>query len=219
MKKMPLILLVCSLSLVSISGLSAQFSFVSSVGISPQQSPGSNYIFVNRSTPREEFTFDISQVKASYFIGAGTRYDIKPFFLMVEAQYNKRQFVYDVAYTYPEFFRSEVPVEYHETMHVINLPVSVGVNIGMMEVYSGFLPQLIVSQDTDLDQIAGYSQQLNPIRLGWHTGVAINVAAFRMGLNWQMDKNSYAEHITINDTNLDLGGKSSRLVASVGMKF
>lgn len=57
----------------------AQVTMTATAGVSPQQTPTAHYIFVNRSSPRDEFTFDLSTVKASYFIGVGARYDIKPF--------------------------------------------------------------------------------------------------------------------------------------------
>ena len=78
--------------------MQSQVSMVVTAAISPQQTPPSHYIFVNRSTP-DEFTFDLRTVKSSVFIGAGARYDIKPFFFQAEAQYNKRVYVYDVSYT------------------------------------------------------------------------------------------------------------------------
>jgi len=212
-------LIVSLLAIFSLTDIHAQFSMVASMGISPQQSPGNHYIFVNRSTPRSEFRFNISRVKASYFIGGGTRYDLKPFFFQAEAQYNKREFVYDVEYTYPEFVRSDETIEYTESMHVINLPVSIGVAVGVMEVTSGFLPQLVVGHETDLDHISGYADNINPLRFGWHTGIAARLAGLRIGLDWQMDSNSYADHIYINTQNLDLKGKSSRVVGLLTYQF
>jgi hypothetical protein len=197
----------------------AQFSMIYSMGISPQQTPNGHYLIVNRSAPRDEFTFDLAQVKASYFIGAGTRYSLKPFFLMAEAQYNKREYVYSIVPTYPTFVRSDETIQFTETMHVINVPVSVGVDLGFMEVYSGFLPQIIVSQQTNMDELSGYEQKLNPLRFGWHTGIAAKVANLRIGLNWQMDANGYADHIYINDQNLRLNGNSSRLVGLLSYAF
>ena len=49
---------------------------------------------------------------------------------MAEAQYNKREYVYDIQYTYPEFVRTEDVQQYAETMHVINVPLTLGVDLG-----------------------------------------------------------------------------------------
>ncbi len=197
----------------------AQFSMVYTMGISPQQSPEGHYIFVNRSLPKEEFTFDIAQVKASYLIGAGTKYNIAPFYFMGEVQYNKREYVYDVQYTYPGFGRTEDIQQYRESMHMINIPLSVGVDIGVMEVYSGFLPQIVLSQQSELEKVNGYSQKLNSVRFGWHSGVAAKVANVRIGLNWQMDFNNYADHIYFNNENLVMLGRPSRLYGMLSYAF
>lgn len=219
MRKVPVFLTIAIGLFLCIADSHAQFSMVYSAGISPQQSPNGHYIFVNQATPRDEFTFNLAQVKASYFIGAGTRYDVKPFFFTGEAQYNKREYVYNVEYTYPDFVRSEETIAYNETMHMINVPVSIGVDLGVMEVTSGFLPQFVVSHKSDLENISGYSEKLNPVRFGWQSGLAAKVANFRIGLNYQMDFNNYADHMAVNGDNLSLSGRSSRFVGMFSAMF
>jgi hypothetical protein len=206
-------------SLFATTNTNAQFSLVTSMGITPQQSPEGNYVLVNRSSPKSEFTFNLSQVKASYFLGAGTRFDANRFFFMGEAQYNKREYIYDIDYTYPAFGRSEQTIKYAETMHVINVPVSVGVTIGFMEVTSGFITEVIVSHQSELENISGYTEDLSPVRFGWHTGLAAKLSKFRIGANWQMDFNNYADYAYVNDESLMLQGKSGRIVGYVSYQF
>jgi hypothetical protein len=196
----------------------SQLSMVVTTGISPQQTPPSHYIFVNRSTP-DEFTFDLRTVKASVFIGAGARYDIKPFFFQAEAQYNKREYVYDVSYVYTGRGRTDEVTEYEEQMDVINLPVSVGVDLGILDVTSGFVPQFILSQQSDLADLEGYNQDLKTMRFGWQTGIAANVNQLRIGLNWQSDFNNYADHANIRNQSLELAGRTSRLLGTLSFIF
>jgi hypothetical protein len=217
MKKSLKLFIGCSIMLAS--SVQAQFTMTFTTGLSPQQTPVSHYIFVNRSTPRDEFTFDLSQVKASYFVGVGAKYDVKPFFFTGEAQYNKREYVYNIAYTFPGFGRTEEAVRYSEYMHVINLPLSVGVDLGIVDVMSGFLPQLMVSQQSDMEGLTGYSEKLNFLRFGWQSGLAANVSNLRIGLMWQMDFNNYADHVYIREQNLSLQGRSSRLLGTLSYHF
>ena len=217
MKNLTILVICCSLFLTF--NLKGQVTMTLTAGVSPQQTPTAHYIFVNRSSPRDEFTFDLAQVKASYFVGVGARYDVKPFFFLGEAQYNKREYVYDIAYTFPGFGRTEEAIQYSESMNVINLPVSIGVDLGVVDVINGFVPQVIVSHQTDLDNIRGYSDKLSPIRFGWHSGIAANVANMRIGLDWQMDFNNYADHIYVRDQNLALAGRSSRIVGTLTYIF
>ncbi len=219
MKNTTYLLALAICSLLNINDSHGQTSMVYSIGIAPQQSPGGHYIFVNRNTPREEFTFDLAQVKASYFLGAGVRHDLNPFFFMAEAQYNKREYVYDIQYTYPEFVRTEDVQQYAETMHVINVPLTLGVDLGAVEVTSGLLPQFVVSHNSQLENIEGYSEDLNIMRFGWHSGVAAKVANFRFGLNYQMDFNNYADHMSIHGESLALSGNSNRIVGLISCKF
>ncbi len=211
--------LLFALPLFTSVPLHSQMMMTFTAGISPQQQPGSNYIFVNRSSPRDEFTFDLAQVKASYYIGVGARYDIAPFFFSAEAQYNKREYVYDVSYTFPAFGRTETVQQYNEYMHVINVPLSIGVDLGIVDVTSGFLPQVIVSQQSDLEDVAGYNQHLRRLRLGWQSGIAAHVDQMRIGLNWQMDFNNYADHAYIRSQPLSLKGRASRVLGTVSYQF
>ncbi|MDZ4748781.1 MAG: hypothetical protein SH808_09855 [Saprospiraceae bacterium] len=219
MKNIRNFFIIICFSFISVNALEAQFSMVYSLGIAPQQTPDGHYIFVNRSSPDSEFTFDLTKVKASYFVGAGVRYTIAPFFLMTEAQYNKREYIYTVEPTSSGFVRSEETIQFTESMHVINVPVSIGVDLGVIEVFSGFLPQVIVAHQTALDQMTGYADDLKTLRFGWHTGIAAKVANLRIGLSYQMDSNNYADHISINDQHLALSGRSSRIVGSLSYAF
>jgi hypothetical protein len=217
MIKQTFLILVLLTSLLTTAG--SQITMTFSAGVSPQQTPESHYIFVNRSTPRDEFTFDLAQIKSSYFVGVGAKYDLEPFFFTAEAQYNKREYIYDISYTFPAFGRSGQDIQYSEYMNVINVPVSLGVDLGAVDVSSGFLPQLIVSQQSDLEGITGYSQKLKRLRLGWHTGLAVNINQLRVGVNWQMDFNNYVDHAYVREQSLRLQGRPTRVIGTVGYIF
>ena len=104
-------------------------------------------------------------------------------------------------------------------MDVINLPLSMGVDLGILDITSGFLPQFILSQQSDLSDLEGYNQDLKTMRFGWHTGIAANVNQLRIGLNWQSDFNNYADHAYIGNQSLELAGRSSRLLGTLSFVF
>ena len=217
MKKIIFALIVSAAGFTTLSSQKVLMTFTA--GVAPQQTPSTHHIFVNRSTPRDEFTFDLAQVKASYLIGAGARYDMNPFFLAAEAQYNRREYVYNVDYTFPGFGRSEQTQILTENMNVINIPLTLGVDLGIVDVTSGFLPQWIISQQSDLADIYGYSQKLDRLRFGWHSGIAANIADLRVGILWQMDFNNFADHAFINNQNLELPGRTSRMLGTLSYQF
>jgi hypothetical protein len=216
--KFPFFLLI-SLFFLSAMPAHSQMIMTVTTGISPQQSPNGHYIFVNRSAPRDEFTFDLAQVKASYFVGVGGRYDLKPFFFSGEAQYNKREYIYDVSYTYPGIPRTVDVEQYNETMQMINIPLSVGVDLGIVQVSSGLLPQLIISHQSELEKLEGYSKKRTPFRMGWQSGLETKISNLRIGLNWQMDFNNYADHLFIGNQPLTLQGRPSRILGTFSYDF
>lgn len=214
-----LIIIICAFTL-SIPVIKAQGVVMTfTAGVSPQHNPEDNHIFVNRSSPRDEFTFDLAQVPASFVVGVGARYNLQPFFIAAEAQYNKREFIYDVSYTYPTFARSETKESMSEQMNIINLPVTLGVDLGIVDITSGFVPQLVVTHKSELSNIDGYSEKVKPIRLGWQSGVAANIKQLRVGVSWQMDFNNYADHAYINNQNLSLQGRANRWLGTVSYMF
>src|SRR5688572_20463076 len=118
------ILCCCAFSFASYAQVTMSFT----AGVSPQRTPQPNHIFVNRSTG-EEFAFDLAEVKSSYFVGIGARYDLKPFFVGADALYNRREYAYNVDYTLPEFGRSDQTQVYNEHMDIINVPLTLGVDL------------------------------------------------------------------------------------------
>lgn len=216
-KSLSVLIAILSLYVTQLQSQDVVMSFTA--GVSLQQNPSSNHLIVNRSSPRDEFTFDLAQVKASYYVGVGARYDLHPFFIAADALYNKREYVYNIANTFPGFGRSEETQIMTESMNVINIPLTLGVDLGLFDITSGFLPQVILSHDSDLAGLEGYSDKLSRLRLGWHSGVAANISAMRIGLSWQMDFNNYADHAYIGEQNLALQGRSNRFLASMSYLF
>ena len=219
MKNQIYILMVVLMTTASFQQITAQQQWVVSIGVAPQQTPEGHYIFANRAEPVNEFTFNLNKVNSSFYIGGGTRHSFAPFFLQAEAQYNQQSYVYDVEYTYPEFVRSSEVLEYTETTHMINLPVSIGVDLKFMEFTSGFIPKIMVAHQNEMEAINGFQDDLNPLQFSWHAGLAAKWASLRFGLSCQMDMKQYGSHMNVNGEPLTLTGKPTRIVGTASYIF
>ena len=149
----------------------------------------------------------------------GAKYNVEQFFFQAEAQYNKREYVYDISYTFPDFGRTETSVRYTEQQQVINLPLTLGVDLGVVDVMSGFVPQLMLSQQSDLENLTGYEEKLEFLRFGMHTGFAVNVSQLSIGVDWQMDFNNYADHVYVRNQSLALQCRSTRILGTLSYIF
>ena len=219
MKNQIYILMVAFLVTASMQQLAAQQQWVVSMGVAPQQTPQGHYIFANREQPKNEFTFNLNKVKSSYYLGVGTRYTIAPFFFQGEAQYNQQSYVYDVSYTYPEFVRSSEVLEYTETTHMINVPVSIGVDLKFMEFTSGFIPKFVVAHQNEMEAINGFEDDMNTVQFAWQAGLAAKLASVRLGITCQMDMKQYGSHMNVNGESLTLTGKPTRIVGTASYIF
>lgn len=216
MKNAVVIIILC---LFALPVIGQRFKMTVSAGMSPQQNPTSNHIIVNRSAPEDEFTFDLLQASPVYYVGIGTKYDMAPFFFAADAQYNRREYIYDINSVPSDFSRTVATQQASESMNVINLPLTLGYDLGIVDVTSGFVPQFVISNQTDLDNVEGYSESLDRVRFGWHSGLAVHIRDFRVGLTYQQDFNNYADHINIRDQNLALQGLTSRILGTLSYEF
>ncbi len=202
----------------SITGF-GQATFGVKAGVSPAVTPNTSYIFANRETPRDEFTFNILNVNNGIYLGGFTQVDMKPFFFRFEALYNQYQIDYSLNYTFEVRGRSAQEKILTEQFHRIDIPASVGVNLGAFEVNSGVVAHFNLSQDSELSQVDGYQSNLSAVELGWQTGIGINLANVNLGLTYQMDFNNYGSHMKVNEGSLEMSNSPTRLIATIAYKF
>ncbi len=205
--------------LISIQA-NAQFSFGIKGGAAPVVAPNTNYTIANRAVPVDEFTFNISDVKNSFYLGGYTQYNLDAsFFLRGEALYNWYEIDYLVNYTFESRFRSSDEVTYTEEVHRIDLPLSLGARIGTFEVVSGLVPRLIVKNENEMESLSGYADEMKTLQLGFHSGIGINIQQVTVGMTYQMDFQNYGAHIRFRGESLDLQNRPSRIIFSLGYQF
>lgn len=198
--------------------VTAQVSLSVSAGATPTTDPGTPFIFVNGEDFGSLFKFNAEEVKYSPQIGLGLKWQVRPFWFMTEISYYERTTKYSVDYWYDEFTSSS-DMFLNDKQSILELPVSVGVSLGIVEVTSGLSISYDVQYTTELDQISGFESSAEPIRLGWHMGVGINFHRFVAGIRYQQYFSNYGSDLYVHDDELELIGSMGRFVATVGMRL
>lgn len=189
-------------------------------GIAPTSEPGTNYIFVNRSDPRHEFTFNAIKVHNAIYVGGFTEFRLnEPFFVKAEFMYNQFNTDYELNFLGTDFPRSSTSTIYSETIRQFDLPVSIGVDLGNFDVTSGFTAHLLLNQDTELEQIPGYAKAMDPVRFGFHSGVGFNYSPVKLQFRYVMDFFTYGDHMTVNGQNLSLDNTPGRILGTLSYQF
>jgi hypothetical protein len=200
--------------------MNAQIKAGIKAGVVPAFSPNTHYMIMNRENPRNEFVANVSSIQNGTSIGAFAQIGLeKSFFLRAEALYNQYETNYEMRYTWGERFRSSNETQYVEKTKRLDIPVSLGANLGNFEVITGLVARFILDNQNEMRGIAGYSESMSPIQFGLQSGIGLNILNLNIGLTYQMDFQNYGEHIYINGRNMDLQNRPTRLIASIAYTF
>jgi len=205
------VILFCICSFV----LQAQFSLGLKVGYSPDVRPGTANVIVNREDPRSEFMFNSALVHYTPTFGIQFRLDDHPYWFSGELLAYGWQQTYSVVY----MMNSESNATLTEEKYVIELPVSIGVTIHRVEVFSGFSVSQTISDKTELNKMAGYASSVSARRYGWHTGVGVTISNFQIALRYAQYFSNYGQHRTVNGCDLTLKNAPAKLLATVTFRI
>ena len=218
--KLPKNMLLLMVALFTFQMLQAQINFGIKAGISPGFNTQNADLYVNRLDPENEFAFNTVRVNNSIQVGAFMQKELNEmFFLEFALLYNQSSVEYQAEYLYPSITRSSKTQYFTETQRRLTLPAAIGVHLGNVDIKSGLLAHFAVSQDSNLDQIAGYRALDRQMSLGAHTSLTINVHNVAIELGCQIDFNNYGESHSVNGQSLSLMNAPTRLVASLAYKF
>ncbi len=182
---------------------------------SPTVTPGTNHVFVNRQDATNESLFNIDQVSYSEQLGLMARLDRGKFWCMSEIMYGQRTERYSMIYT-RELQTGQAPSMMNEKRSFLELPVSAGVSLGVIEVFSGFSVTHDFGFKNELEQIEGYSTTRNALRAGWHSGIGVHVGHVSMDVRYQQEFGNYGDGRYINGQELLLRNTPGRLLITAG---
>ena len=189
-------------------------------GASPASTPTNAGILVNREDPAQEFVFNITKTNPQFFAGVKAHIDLQsPFFFEAGLTYSQRKSMYSVFYTMVD---AEHPVSLHmmeHSNHMIMLPLNFGVNMGNVEMTSGFRAMHVFGTKTALSELANYSNENPLIQLGWQAGAGMYINRTRIGIEYQSDFSRVGKGMSVNGHSLELMNIHGQFVATIQQSF
>ena len=212
MKKYPFTAVI---TILIVSTSYSQLSLYVVGGLSPESHPNTTDLFVNSKQPRDEFIFTLATVKAQYFGGIKTSIPLSEYFFLESGlTYTKRTSVYAVDYTYRELHEPSA-MDLTETENILMIPVNIGVKLGILDVTSGLTGNTSFSTKTDLGQINGYASDPATFRMGWSTGVRVNIANTAIGIEYQGSLNRVCEGSYVDNQPLEMRNVPGQFVFTI----
>jgi len=98
------------------------------------------------------------------------------------------------------------PMDLNETNHVLSLPLSIGVELGIIRITSGVNANTIVHSTTTLTNLDRTQDNGPKFYAGWHSGIGLDIKKFGVELRYTQDFRNYGDGYTIGNKELTFYG-------------
>jgi hypothetical protein len=214
MKHVIVIVLFCFCQLTH-----AQFSFGIKAGVSPDVRPGTTHCIINRDKPAEEFLFNAEVVKFSSTLGIFARLDNPPYWFSAEFLTYGWKERFSIRYTQAYQERSGIDQVLEERKRVLEMPLSAGVSLGIVEIFSGFSFLGTLHETSELDQIPGFASSAGKFKAGWHGGFGINLNRISFDLRYTQFFQNYGQNRSVNTWDLTLDNARSKVLGTIALRL
>lgn len=145
-----------------------------------------------------------------YTVGLGARYNMRNGFLVrAELQYNYSKVQYGVR-EITSIHEGYSRMDLNETNHVISLPLSIGVELGIVRITSGVNANAVVQSTTTLVSLEDMADNSPQFYMGWHAGTGINLNKFGIELRYTQGFRNYGQGYSIGNKELTFYGNPFR---------
>ena len=126
---------------------------------------------------------------------------------------------YSVNYSYESLVKSEGNTILEEHKRVLEVPISIGVTLGKVQISSGFSGIYTLKETSQLKTLAGYNSSVKKFKPAWHSGIGINLSPFLIDLRYTQFFDNYGQDRSVNDWDLTLDNARTKVMASISLKF
>ncbi|MCK5461779.1 MAG: PorT family protein [Bacteroidales bacterium] len=101
----------------------------------------------------------------------------------------------------------------------IDVPVLVGVKLGTFRLGLGPVGSIIVSDQSDLDDITGYEATLKSATFGYQIGAGVDIWKIGIDLRYEGNLTKLGDHLDIGGQTINLDNRVRQIIISLGISF
>jgi len=209
MKKISILLLLFICSLKGYSQLEIGLKF----GLNTTNITNNAIVYHNDD---QHLEIDLTEAEYGYHLGIYSRLSIASFYLEPIAQFNSSQIHYKIT----EFTEGEIINSIKsEKFSTLDIPILFGIKMGFLRLQTGPVAHINIDSKSELIEIDGYEQKFKEASYGFQIGAGIDIWKLRMDVNYEGNFSRFADHLSINGTDLAFNDAASRILFTVGYKF
>ncbi|GAJ11517.1 unnamed protein product, partial [marine sediment metagenome] len=101
----------------------------------------------------------------------------------------------------------------------IDVPVLVGVKLGTFRLGLGPVGSIIVSDQSDLNDITGYEATLKSATFGYQIGAGVDIWKISIDLRYEGNLTKLGDHLDIGGQTINLDNRVRQIIISLGISF
>jgi hypothetical protein len=160
----------------------------------------------------------ISFLESSYGLHAGLFTRIKVLGLFVEPNilFNSTSVEYELTGDNESGSFSEIK---NETFKNIDIPLYVGMNFLVFEIYGGPVAHLKIDQTSDIIDFENHDDRISNATYGFQVGTGLSIGKVRFQAAYEGNLSEFGEVIQIGDATFMVDERTSRILFSLAYKF
>ena len=172
----------------------------------------------------DSLTLALANAGYGFHIGAFVRIPVtKLFYVQVDPMLSSSRFEYSLDSISATGVIGDLRTDYESFLN-LDIPVMVGVQFKLpadisARAHAGVVGSVVLSSQSDLINIDGYTQQWDAMRFGYMLGVGADLGAFTVDLNFNGSLAQFGNDITIGNQNFQFDTRPSSTVVTVGYKL
>jgi hypothetical protein len=132
--------------------------------------------------------------------------------------YSRRTLLFTMAYTYKQLHEKPCR-EMEEIEKMLQVPATIGVRMGFIDITSGLTGIISLSKDSDLSQMEGYESTAGQFRMGWSTGLRAHLSSIAIGMEFQAELSRIGHDMSVNGESLELRNVPGYVVFTIQFSF
>ncbi len=107
----------------------------------------------------------------------------------------------------------------NENFTNLDIPVLVGLDLALIDIYAGPVAHLHLNTSSDLFDWSGYDERFDTAQFGFRIGTGIDIGKINVGLEYEGNFSKFGEHITIAGEEFSFDSRPSRLILNIGIRI
>jgi hypothetical protein len=203
-------LIFACLLLIMTQFSNAQIEFGMKAGISSNNLSVGDLIF-----QKDDMNISLANANYGHHFGFYSRIELISLYIEPSVLFNSSKINYNIK----EYSESPISTVVSETYLDMNIPVMVGIKMGILRFYGGPMAKVNLEKTSELVDFDNYSTKIKETTYAYQLGLGLDLWSFRFDVNYENNFSDYGDKISIAGATFSNDTNQARWMATIGIKL